>query len=337
EFLWQEGHTAHATEAEAWEETRKMLDVYADFAENYMAMPVFTGEKTAGERFPGAVSTLCIEALMQDRKALQAGTSHFLGQNFAKASGIKFQSEQGVEEFAWTTSWGVSTRLIGGMIMTHGDDNGMVVPPRLAPNHIVILPVVPKEESRAEVTDYCNSLREQLKGVIWDGRPLEVLIDNRDIRGGEKAWHWVKKGIPLRIEIGPRDVAAASVFFTRRDSLAKATLPRADFVAQVGSILDDIQRSLFERAKAFRDDNLKRIDSKEEFYAFFTPKNAERPEIHGGFAFTHWDGSDEVADKISEDLKVTIRCIPFNMEVEPGVCPFSGRPSKQRVLWAKSY
>jgi len=337
EFLWQEGHTAHATEAEAWEETRKMLAVYADFAENWMAMPVIQGEKTAGERFPGAVSTLCIESMMQDRKALQAGTSHFLGQNFAKASGIKFQSEQGVEEFAWTTSWGVSTRLIGGMIMTHGDDNGMVIPPRLASSHIVIIPVVPKEEMRAEVMDYCNSLRDELRSVIWDARGLEIQIDNRDIRGGEKAWHWVKKGVPLRIEIGPRDVAAAGVFFTRRDTLAKASLPRAEFVAQVGAVLDNIQASLLARAKAFRDENTRRIDSKEEFYDFFTAKSGDSSDRNGGFAFTHWDGSDEVANKISDDLKVTIRCIPFNMEVEPGVCPFSGKPSKQRVIWAKSY
>ncbi|MBN1403545.1 MAG: proline--tRNA ligase, partial [Opitutales bacterium] len=337
EFLWQEGHTAHATSEEAWEETRKMLAVYADFAENWMAMPVIQGEKTAGERFPGAVSTLCIEAMMQDKKALQAGTSHFLGQNFAKASGIKFLSDKGVEEHAWTTSWGVSTRLIGGMIMTHGDDNGMVVPPRLAPVHIVILPVTPKEEVRAEVLAYCESLKAELKATVWDGRTLDVQIDDRDIRGGEKAWQWVKKGLPIRIEIGPRDVASNGVFYTRRDTLEKATLPRGEFVAQVGSILDDMQRALLERAKAFRDANIKRIDSKEEFYDFFTAKNADKPEIHGGFAFTHWDGSDEVADKISADLKVTIRCIPLKMPSEEGICPFSGRPSKQRVIWAKSY
>jgi prolyl-tRNA synthetase len=337
EFLWQEGHTAHSTADEAWVETRKMLAVYADFAENWMAMPVIQGEKTEGERFPGAVSTMCIEAMMQDHKALQAGTSHFLGQNFAKASGIKFLSDKGVEEFAWTTSWGVSTRLVGGLIMTHADDNGLVLPPRLAPVHVVILPVIPKEDAKDKVMAYCESLKAELKKVIWDGRELEVSIDNRDIRGGEKAWQWVKKGVPVRVEIGPRDVDANGVFFVRRDSLAKASLPRAEFVAQIGGILDDMQEVIFERAKKFRDDNIKRIDTKDEFYAYFTPKNAEKPEIHGGFAFTHWDGTKETAEKIGNDLKVTIRCIPLNMPSEEGVDPFSGKPSKQRVIWAKSY
>jgi len=337
EFLWQEGHTAHATPEEAWEETRKMLAVYADFAENYMAMPVIQGEKTEGERFPGAVSTMCIEAMMQDKKALQAGTSHFLGQNFAKASGIQFLSDKGTQEYAWTTSWGVSTRLVGGLIMTHADDNGLVIPPRLAPVHIVILPVTPKEESKQAVLDYCESLKNELKAVVWDGRELEVSIDNRDIRGGEKAWQWVKKGLPIRVEIGPRDVESGSVFFGRRHTLAKESLPRAEFVAKIGAMLSDMQKAIFEKAKAFRDENIKKIDSKDEFYAFFTPKNAEKPEIHGGFAFTHWDGSKETADKISEDLKVTIRCIPLNMPSEAGIDPFSGKPSQRRVIWAKSY
>jgi prolyl-tRNA synthetase len=337
EFLWQEGHTAHATEEEAWVETRKMLDVYADFAENYMAMPVITGEKTEGERFPGAVSTMCIEAMMQDHKALQAGTSHFLGQNFAKASGIKFLSDKGTEEFAWTTSWGVSTRLVGGLIMTHADDNGLVLPPRLAPSHIVILPVIPKDDAKEKVLAYCESLKDELKNIVWDGRPLEVSIDNRDIRGGEKAWQWVKKGVPIRIEIGPRDVDSGSVFFVRRHLMEKESKPRTEFVAGIGAMLDDMQKAIFEKAKKFRDDNIKRIDSKEEFYAYFTPQNADKPEIHGGFAFTHWDGSKETAEKISNDLKVTIRCLPFNMPSEEGIDPFSGKPSKQRVIWAKSY
>jgi prolyl-tRNA synthetase len=337
EFLWQEGHTAHATSDEAWTETRKMLGVYADFAENYMAMPVIQGEKTEGERFPGAVSTMCIEAMMQDHKALQAGTSHFLGQNFAKASGIKFLSDKGVEEYAWTTSWGVSTRLVGGLIMTHADDNGLVLPPRLAPVHVVILPVIPKEDAKEKVLAYCESLKNELKNTMWDGRPLEVQIDNRDLRGGEKAWQWVKKGVPIRIEIGPRDVDGNSVFFVRRHTLAKESLPRAEFVGKIGAMLDDMQKAIFERAKKFRDENIRKIDSKEEFYAYFTPKNAEKPEIHGGFAFTHWDGSNETAEKISNDLKVTIRCIPLNLPSEAGTDPFTGKPSQRRVIWAKSY
>jgi prolyl-tRNA synthetase len=226
---------------------------------------------------------------------------------------------------------------VGGLIMTHADDNGLVLPPRLAPTHIVIIPVIPKEEAKDKVLAYCESLKAELKKTIWDGRELEVQIDNRDIRGGEKAWSWVKKGVPIRIEIGPRDVDSGSVFFVRRHTLAKESLPRAEFVAQACAMLDDMQKALFERAKAFREENIKRIDSKEEFYSFFTPKNADKPEIHGGFAFTHWDGSKEVADKIGADLKVTIRCIPLNMPSEEGICPFSGNPSKQRVIWAKSY
>ncbi len=337
EFLWQEGHTAHATSEEAWEETRKMLGVYADFAENYMAMPVIQGEKTAGERFPGAVSTLCIEAMMQDRKALQAGTSHFLGQNFAKAAEIKFQSEQGQEEYAWTTSWGVSTRLVGGLIMTHGDDDGVIMPPRLAPIHVVILPVIPKENVRAEVMEYCTRLRDELRDMIWDRRGLEVHLDDRDLRGGEKAWQWVKKGVPIRIEIGPRDIANDSVFMARRDTGEKKGVSRSEFVQTVGELLNEIQANLLNRARAFRDENTKRIDTKDDFYSYFTPKNADRPEIHGGFALTHWDGTEETAEQISKDLKVTIRCIPFNGEAEEGVDPFSGKPSKQRVVWAKSY
>ncbi|HKL22031.1 MAG TPA: aminoacyl--tRNA ligase-related protein, partial [Tichowtungia sp.] len=217
EFLWQEGHTVHETEEEAWEETRRMLEVYKTFAEEYMAMPVLTGEKTAGERFPGAVSTLCIEAMMQDRKALQAGTSHFLGQNFAKASGITFQSRAGREELAWTTSWGVSTRLIGGIIMTHGDDDGMIMPPRLAPNHVVILPIIRNEADRDRILSYCEETAAMIRAQSYAGRPVDVVIDSRDINAGEKGWSWVKKGIPVRVEIGPRDIEKNSVFAARRD------------------------------------------------------------------------------------------------------------------------
>ena len=225
EFLWQEGHTVHATQQEAEEETKMILDLYADFAENVMAMPVIKGEKTAGERFPGAVSTYSIEALMQDRKALQAGTSHFLGQNFAKAQEIMFQSEQGEREYAWTTSWGVSTRLVGGLIMTHADDDGMVLPPKLAPAHAVILPIYKNDDERGEVLPYCESLKKELEAQRFNDEPVRVRIDDRDLRGGEKKWQWVKRGVPVRIEVGPRDVAGGKVALGRRDIAGKPDEP----------------------------------------------------------------------------------------------------------------
>ncbi len=332
EFLWQEGHTAHATEEEAWEETRRMLDVYEDFAVNHMAMPVLKGEKTADERFPGAVSTLCIEAMMQDRKALQAGTSHFLGQNFAKASGIQFLSAAGNQEFAWTTSWGVSTRLVGGLIMTHSDDDGLVLPPRLAPIHVVILPVTPKEETRTAVLDACDALANELRQIIWCGRPVEVQVDKRDLRGGDKMWQWVKKGVPVRIEIGPRDLEKEAVFMARRDTGEKKPMPRADFISQLPALLDGIQANLLQRALDFRAENSRNIDDLAEFKDFFAS------ETNGGFAWAHWnDEAADLAEPILSELKVTIRCVPFIDNPEPGICLFSGKPSKQRVVFAKSY
>ena len=340
EFLWQEGHTVHATEQEAWEETRQMLRIYADFAENFMAMPVIQGEKTAGERFPGAVSTLCIEAMMQDRKALQAGTSHFLGQNFAKASDIAFSDEDGQQKHAWTTSWGVSTRLVGGLVMTHSDDDGLVLPPRLAPVHVVIMPVLHKEETAGQVMDYCTKLAEELRAQQYMGRPLEVELDDRDIRGGEKTWSWVKKGVPIRLEVGPRDIADDSVFMGRRDLPPKERkgVKRAEFVAGVVGMLEEIQTNLFERAKAFREENTRRIDTKDDFYDFFTPASAEKPEIHGGFAVSHFSGDVEVEEQLADDLAVTVRCIPLSEEYnEEGECPFTGKPSKKRVVFAKAY
>jgi len=338
EFLWQEGHTVHATAEEALEETRQMLRIYADFSERFMAMPVIQGEKTEGEKFPGAVTTFSIEAMMQDRKALQAGTSHFLGQNFARGSDITFLNEKGERVHAWTTSWGVSTRLIGGLIMTHSDDNGFIVPPRIAPAHVVILPITPKEETRAEVLSYCESLRKELHATSWHGRPLDVEFDDRDLRGGEKLWHWIKNGIPLRLEVGPRDVAGKVVSLGRRDKgpRERVNLDRRVFVETVGDILDEIQSGLFERARKFRSQHTVEIDSKEEFYDFFTPENSEKPEIHGGFALAHWNGSAEVEEQISKDLKVTIRCLPLE-EGEAGTCPFSGQKSERRALFAKAY
>jgi prolyl-tRNA synthetase len=342
EFLWQEGHTVHETEAEARAETKQMLDVYETFVRDHLAIPVFSGEKSESERFPGAVQTLCIEAMVQDRKAIQAGTSHFLGQNFSRASGIQFHSRSGTQEYGWTTSWGMSTRLVGTVIMAHADDDGLVLPPRIAPTHIVILPITPKEETRGRVLEAADNLAAELGKQMFFGAPLEVEVDGRDLGGGLKNWEWIKKGVPLRVELGPRDLESRSVAVSRRDQPVKAKefMPSEEFVRRAVDLLDSIQRSLFDRAKQFRDTHTRMIDSKEEFYDFFTSKDSTKPEIHGGFALTHWDGSRAVEEQIKNDLKVTIRCIPFDDPAtppEPGTCPFTGRPSARRVVWAKAY
>jgi len=338
EFLWQEGHTVHATAEEALEETRMILDIYADFAENYMAMPVITGEKTEAERFPGADVTYAIEAMMQDRKALQAGTSHFLGQNFAKSSQIKYLSAEGQEEYAWTTSWGVSTRLVGGLIMTHSDDDGLVLPPRIAPAHVVIIPVTPKEETRAAVLEYCQQLQQQLAAQPYlDGR-VKVELDQRDKRGGEKAWNWIKKGIPVRVEVGPRDLENDSVFVGRRDRAPKEkqAMPRSEFVAGISALLDGIQQQLLDRAKAYRAEHTREIISEAEFIEFFTPQNKSNPEIHGGFATMGFCCDAELEQRIAKEHKVSVRCIPIATQDEVVPCVFTGQPGK-RVLFAKSY
>lgn len=337
EFLWQEGHTAHETEKEAREETMQMLKVYETFARDWLALPVFTGEKSAGERFPGAVQTLCIEAMVQDRKAIQAGTSHFLGQNFAKASGIQFLSRENKQELAWTTSWGVSTRLIGTLIMAHSDDDGAVLPPRVATSQIVIIPVTPKPETRDAVFAACDELAAKLRARSYGGEPIRVEVDKRDLGGGGKSWEWIKKGTPIRVEIGPRDLEKGSVAVARRDRAHKEkTFPTtADFVATVPTILQEIHDTLLARATAYRDEHTVKINSKDEFVNFFTSKDDAK--IHGGFAVAHWDGSAEVETEIKEQLKVTIRCIPFDAPEEDGACVWSGRPSKRRVIFAKSY
>jgi prolyl-tRNA synthetase len=342
EFLWQEGHTVHATEKEARERTRLMLDVYAREASEYLAMPVIKGCKTPSERFPGAVDTLCIEAMMQDRRALQAGTSHFLGQNFSRASGIRFQGADEIEQFAWTTSWGSSTRLIGGVIMIHGDDDGIIVPPRIAPAHVVLLPIIRKPEESEPVLDYVNRLAQELRDKLYHGRSLVVEIDNRDI-GGARGWDWIKKGIPVRVEIGPRDIAKDSVFVGRRDRSHKdrRNMVRDQFVGGIVGILDEIQTALYERAHIYREEHTVTIDDKGAFYRYFTPDNLEKPEIHGGFALSHWCGSAECEEKIKDDLSVTIRCIPFEGEfghsAEPGECIVCEEKSAQRVVCAKAY
>jgi len=338
EFLWQEGHTAHASEAEAVERTRQMLDVYTDFVENELAIPVIKGRKTAAETFPGAVDTFCIEAMMQDRKALQSGTSHFLGQNFARASGIKFQSRDEKETYAWTTSWGVSTRLVGGIIMSHGDDDGIILPPRVASAHVVLLPILRKNADAAAVMEYTDKLADALRRVRYHGRFLTVEIDDRPV-GGSRGWDWIKKGIPLRVEIGPRDIAQNAVFVGRRDRAvnAKTSLGRRQFLDTVCEILDDIQHNLFERASAFRKRHTLPVDDRREFYDFFTSANPERPEIHGGFALSHWCGAADCEARIKEDLRVTIRCIPLENQDAAGNCICCGKPSPQRVVFAKAY
>jgi prolyl-tRNA synthetase len=337
EFLWQEGHTVHATEAEARDETMKILNVYADFAEHDVAMPVIKGEKTAGERFPGAVSTLSIEAMMQDRKALQAGTSHFLGQNFAKAQEIKFMDEKGEQSYAWTTSWGMTTRMVGGLIMTHADDDGLVLPPKLAPAHVVIMPIFRNDEEKSEVLPYCAKLEQNLRAQSFAGEQVRVKIDNRDIRGGEKKWQWVKRGVPIRVEVGPRDVAGEGSFVARRDVAGKgAPMPRGELVSNVAATLNEMQHGLLQRAIRYRNDASVRIDSLQEFEKFFTPKNQEDPEIHGGFAHCHFADSPEMDEKLKA-LKVTIRCLPLAGDDEPGKCIFTGRPSARRGVFAKAY
>ncbi len=338
EFLWQEGHTVHETETEARAETQRMLDVYETFVRDHLAVPVFAGEKSESERFPGAVQTLSIEAMVQDRKAIQAGTSHFLGQNFARSSSIQFQNRAGKQEFGWTTSWGMSTRLVGTVIMTHSDDDGLVLPPRIAATHIVIIPVTPKEETRAAVLDACDELARELRAQKFAEAVLEVEIDRRDLGGGVKNWEWIKKGVPIRLEIGPRDLEKNAVAMSRRDQPVKAKefLPRHEFVARASEILESIQRNLLERATQFRDSHTREVNSRDEFYDFFTPGNPDKPEVHGGFALAHWNGSRAVEEQIKNELKVTIRCIPFD-HAEPGRCSFSGEPSPRRVIWAKAY
>lgn len=323
-----------------------MLKVYATFAEGWMAMPVLQGSKTDGERFPGAVDTYCIEAMMQDRRALQAGTSHFLGQNFSRASEIQFLDAQGTQQFAWTTSWGVSTRLVGAMIMAHSDDDGLVLPPKLAPAHVVIIPVVHKPEDLAAIQAWTKSLADELKLQLFDGRPVQVELDARDMRGGDKAWSWIKKGVPVRVEVGPRDMAAGSVFMARRDRphKEKVAVQRDVFIKGIAALLQEIQDGLFARAEEFRKTHTKVIDDATEFEAFFTApeiKENQPTPIHGGFALAHFCGDPAVEAQVKNRLGVTIRCVPIERSIdgaeEPGRCIITGAPSKRRVVWAKAY
>ena len=325
EFLWQEGHTAHATQEEAVAETKQMLEVYAEFAETFMAMPVLKGVKSANERFAGAVDTYCIEALMQDGKALQAGTSHFLGQNFAKAFDVKFSDKQNKLDFVWATSWGVSTRLIGALVMAHSDDEGLVMPPKLAPIQVVIIPIYKGEEQKAIVDEKANALKQQLKQsgirVKYD--------DNDNQRPGWKYAEYEMKGVPVRIGIGARDIENNVVEVARRDTKEKKAYPMEGLAESIIALLDEIQLNIYTRAKSYREDHITKAETWDEFVKLLDEKT--------GFISAHWDGTGETEDKIKELTKATIRCIPLNNEQEEGKCILSGNPSKERVLFARAY
>lgn len=325
EFLWQEGHTAHATKEEAIAETRQMLDVYATFAEEFMAIPVLKGVKTESERFAGALDTYCIEALMQDGKALQAGTSHFLGQNFAKAFDVKFATKEGNEEYVWASSWGVSTRLMGALIMTHSDDQGLVLPPKLAPIQVAIVPIYKGD-------DQLEAIREKLTPVIQALKDQNISVkfdDNDNKKPGWKFAEYEMKGVPVRIAMGPRDMENGTLEIARRDTGEKEVVAIDDAVAKVKELLDGIQRNLFEKALAYREEHTTEVSSFDEFKNVLNSK--------GGFVVAHWDGSAETEQKIKEETKATIRCIPLDAQQEEGKCIYSGKPSTQKVVFAKAY
>lgn len=325
EFLWQEGHTAHATEKEAIAEAEQMLNVYATFAEKFMALPVVKGIKTPNERFAGAIETFCIEGLMQDGKALQAGTSHFLGQNFAKAFDVKFLNKENVQEYVWATSWGVSTRLIGALIMTHSDDNGLVLPPMLAPIQVAIIPIFKDSGELEKITEKVLPIISELKS-----NGISVKFDDRDTqKPGWKFNEYEFKGVPIRIAIGPRDLENNCLEVARRDNLSKETVSLNKCVEHVKFLLEDIQSNLYQRALKFREENTVKVDTWDEFIS--------QLDGAGGFVSAHWDGTPETEEKIKQESKATIRCIPLNNEQEEGFCILTGKPSKQRVLFARAY
>jgi prolyl-tRNA synthetase len=325
EFLWQEGHTAHATAEEALEETVKMLGVYADFVENYMAVPVIKGVKTPNERFAGAVDTYCIEAMMQDGKALQAGTSHFLGQNFAKAFDVKYLNRDNQQEYVWATSWGMSTRLIGALIMAHGDDQGLIMPPRIAPIQVVIVPIYKGDEQKKLIDAKANELVQQLKAA-----GIRVKYDDSDhTRPGWKFAEYELKGVPVRLALGARDLENNVVEIARRDTKEKNSVSLDGLASHIAALLEEIQQNMFEKARVYRDSHITEVNNWEEFKEVLNGK--------GGFISAHWDGTGETEEKIKQETKATIRCIPLSGKEESGVCVYSGNPSTQRVLFALSY
>lgn len=325
EFLWQEGHTAHSTAEEAIAETEQMLEVYANFAEKWMAIPVIKGVKTANERFAGALETYCIEALMQDGKALQAGTSHFLGQNFAKAFDVKFASKEGKQDFVWATSWGVSTRLMGALIMTHSDDKGLVLPPKLAPFQVVIVPIYKGDEQLAQINEVVKKMKAEL-----EAKGISVKYDNRDTqRPGWKFAEYELKGAPVRIAIGARDLENGTVEVARRDTMEKETLQQADIANKIEHLLQQIQDNLYQKALSMREAKTYSVNTYDEF--------KQALEETPGFILAHWDGTPETEQKIKEETKATIRCIPLNNKQEAGTCIYSGKPSTQRVVFARAY
>jgi len=325
EFLWQEGHTAHATKEEALAETEQMINIYGDFAENYLAIPVVKGAKSPNERFAGALETYTIEALMQDGKALQSGTSHFLGQNFAKAFDVKFATKEGTEEYVWASSWGVSTRLMGALIMAHSDDNGLVLPPKLAPIQIVIVPIFKNDEQLNIISDKAIEIKNQL-----EKQGISVKYDNRDThKPGWKFAEYELKGVPLRIAIGPRDLENGTVELARRDTLTKEVISISDIESKIPALLEEIQDTIFKKALDFRSENTRNADTYEEF------KSLIKNEV--GFVSAHWDGTAETEEKIKQETKATIRCIPFDSPEEEGTCIYSGKPSQKRVLFAIAY
>ncbi|WP_418560681.1 proline--tRNA ligase, partial [Rikenella microfusus] len=325
EFLWQEGHTAHATKEEAVEEARKMIGVYRDFAEQWLALPVIVGHKSDSERFAGADDTLTIEALMQDGKALQSGTSHFLGQNFAKAFDVQFTNKEGQLDYVWATSWGVSTRLMGALIMAHSDNNGLVLPPKLAPIQVVMVPIYKGEEELRSIVAVMEGIAAELKA-----KGISVKIDDRDnVRSGFKFAEYELKGVPVRLAIGPRDLAGGTVELARRDTLTKESVPAEGIADRIENLLEDIQRNIYDKALKFRDSMITRVDTYDEFKRVLEEK--------GGFILAHWDGTPQTEELIKNETKATIRCIPVDAPAEEGTCIVSGKPSHRRVLFAKSY
>jgi prolyl-tRNA synthetase len=335
EFLWQEGHTAHETKAEALEETKMIHQLYADALQDLLAIPVIMGEKTEAERFPGAESTLTVEAMVQDKKAIQAGTSHYLGQNFAKAQDITFVDRDNKEQYVHTTSWGVSTRLVGTLIMAHSDDDGLVLPPRIAPQQIVIVPVTPKEDSRDPIVEACEALASQLRDQYYGKEPLRVHVDKRDLGGGVKKWEWVKKGVPLRVEIGPRDLEEGKVCLQRRDQAPneKSFISQEEFLLGVVATIENIHTSLLDRARRFRDENIIDCNDLDYFEKHWKDSNP-----NPGWLVTPWAGTREEEEEISKRLKISIRCLPIDWQDESDTpCFMTGKPTKSRAIWGRSY